>query len=98
MNSAVAQYWAAVEAIAVKIAASSVANQVGAECDDLLQEGLINVWQSLERGVTPSTEHIENRMRDYVRYLGTQVGRSRDGSVPYEALLPLDDFRVQAAD
>ena len=73
-----------------------MAIQVGAEYDDLAQEGLINVWQTIERGVTPSTEMIENRMRDYVRWLGSQIGRGRDGSVPYEALLPLDEF-VQAA-
>lgn len=35
-------------------------------------------------------------MRDYVRWLGAQVGRSRAGAVPYEALLPLDEF-VHAA-
>lgn len=76
-----------------------MALQVGAEYDDLVQEGLIQVWQSLERGVTPATHMLENRMKDYVRWLGTQVGRSRDGSTPYEALLPLDDFRgVLAAD
>lgn len=76
-----------------------VAAQVGAEPDDLIQEGLINVWQTLERGVTPSADMIENRMRDYIRWLGSQVGRGRDGSVPYETLLPLDDFRfVVAAD
>lgn len=97
MNSAVSRYWEAVEAIAVRMSRTAVAIQVGAECDDLLQEGLINVWQTLERGIEPSAEHFENRMRDYIRWLGTQIGRSRDGNVPYEALLPLDDFRVQAA-
>lgn len=74
-----------------------MAVQVGAEYDDLVQEGLINVWQTLARDVTPSADMIENRMRDYVRWLGNQIGRGRDGSVPYEALLPLDDFTVPAA-
>lgn len=99
MNGRIAEYREAVEAIALRVSRGAVATQVGAEYDDLAQEGLIQVWQTLERGLTPSTEMLENRMRDYVRFLGTQVGRSRDGSVPYEALLPLDDFRgVLASD
>lgn len=99
MNDRVAGYRDAVEAIALRVSRGAVALQVGAEYDDLAQEGLILVWQSLERGVDPSADMMENRMRDYVRLLGTQVGRSRDGSVPYEVLLPLDDFRnVVASD
>jgi hypothetical protein len=74
-----------------------VAIQVGAEYDDLVQEGLINVWQTLERDIAPSADMIENRMRDYSRWLGNQIGRGRDGSVPYEALLPLDEFVSPAA-
>lgn len=98
MNSAVSGYWEAVEAVAVRMARTSAAIQVGAECDDLLQEGLIKVWQALEAGITPSTEHIENRMRDWIRHIGSQVGKTRDSNIPYEAILPLDDFRcVQAA-
>jgi DNA-directed RNA polymerase specialized sigma24 family protein len=93
MNSAVSQYREAVEAIALRVSRGPVAIQVGAEYDDLVQEGLIQAWQTLERGMCPATDMLENRMRDYIRWLGTQVGRGRDGSVPYETLLPLDDFR-----
>lgn len=93
MNDRVAGYRDAVEAIALRISRGAVARQVSAEYDDLVQEGLIQVWQTLERGVTPATEMLENRMRDYTRWLGNQIGRGRDGSVPYEALLPVDDFR-----
>jgi DNA-directed RNA polymerase specialized sigma24 family protein len=99
MNDRVAEYRDAVEAIALRVSRGAVAIRNGAEYDDLAQEGLIAVWQTLERGLTPAAHMIENRMIDYVRFLGTQIGASRDGSVPYEALLPLDDFRaVLAAD
>jgi hypothetical protein len=97
MNGRVAEYRDLAESLALKIAGGTRAKQVGAEVDDLAQEGLIDVWQALERGVTPSAEMMENRMRSYVRWLGTQVGASRDGNVPYEALLPLDDYRSAVA-
>jgi DNA-directed RNA polymerase specialized sigma24 family protein len=97
MNSAVSAYREAVEAVAERMARTAGAIQVGAEYDDLVQEGLINVWQTLERGIDPSTEHIENRMRDWIRHVGSQVGKTRDSNIPYEALLPLDDFRVLQA-
>lgn len=60
-----------------------------------MQEGLIFVWQTLERGILPAATQIENRMKDWVRLLGTQVGRGRgkDGeAVEYAELLPLEDF------
>lgn len=58
----------------------------GAELDDLVQEGRIFVWQSLQRGIPPSAEMIGNRMVDYVRWLGRQT------PIPYEAMLPIDDL------
>lgn len=71
-----------------------MAIQVGADQDDLTQEGLLNVWQSLCRGVTPSAEIIEARMRDFIRFLGAQQGRGRNGEpLAYDAILPLEDFR-----
>ena len=91
MNGQVAAYRGLVASLARKVAGGARASQVGAEYDDLEQEGLISVWQALTRGVTPSAEIIENRMRDWVRYLG------RQNPVPYEALLPLDSVDVQAA-
>ena len=95
MNTAVARYRATVESLATKAAASHRAVAVGAEYDDLVQEGLIHVWQSLERGVCPSAEMIENRMRDWIRHLGAQIGVGREEEVNYDLILPLDDFRLE---
>jgi DNA-directed RNA polymerase specialized sigma24 family protein len=95
MNTAVAAYRATVEPIAYRLSRTHRARQVGAEYDDLVQEGLIQVWQTLARGLKPAQYMLENRMRDYMRLLGSQMGRRRDGAIPYEVLLPLDDFRVE---
>jgi thioesterase domain-containing protein len=56
------------------------------EHDDLMQEGRIAVWQSLQRGIRPSQEFIRNRMRDWGRFL-------KRGNLPYDAILPMDDYR-----
>lgn len=91
MNGRVAAYAGACSTLASKYSAGGRAKRMGAEYDDLYQEGLISVWQAFERGVTPSIVMIENRMKDWLRYLGRQT------PVPYEALLPLDDFRFGGA-
>ena len=41
----------------------------GAELDDLIQEGMISVWKSLEAGRNPSKTAIKNRMIDWTRFL-----------------------------
>jgi len=118
MNDQVGAYAGLVDSIAARLVNSPLAKRVSAEYDDLNQEGLINVWQTLGRGVTPSAEHIENRMKDWCRLLAHQSrltsrpcatddqGRDLEVDpvtgeyvgpcsqhVPYETLLPLDDFR-----
>ena len=92
INVRIARERDAVEAIALRVSRGAMAVQVGADYDDLVQEGMIQVWMNLERGVDP-LHYVEFRMKDYGRWLGTQLGRGRDGSQPYEALLPLDDYR-----
>lgn len=95
MNGEVAGYRGLVESLAHKFVGRN-----GAEYDDLVQEGLLAVWQSLERGVTPKAEILENRMKNWGRLLGYQTGRylprldesGNPVAVPYETLLPLDDF------
>jgi DNA-directed RNA polymerase specialized sigma24 family protein len=79
MNSAVSRYKGAVESLDARYE-----RRRGAEKDDLVQEGLIFVWQSLEKGIAPSLDMIENRMIDYVRWMG------RKSAIPYEAMLPID--------
>ena len=59
----------------------------GAEHDDLVQEGLIDVWRTLAKGRTPSHEHIQHRMMDYVRWL---AALNRKEGIPYDERLPLD--------
>ena len=41
----------------------------GAELDDLIQEGMIAVWLSLKGEVTPSTEFMNFRMENWVRFV-----------------------------
>lgn len=60
----------------------------GAELDDLVQEGRIAIWQSLERDVHPSNEFIENRMKMWIRHLGGQLPADYEDMLPLEALEP----------
>lgn len=98
-----------VEATAARLSNSSRARRVGAELDDLIQEGLIFVWQTLERGHRVSGDMVQNRMLDWMRLMARQTGydlpscdpKAEDDSldpcpqhIPYERILPLDDFRV----
>jgi hypothetical protein len=93
MNGEVAGYRDLVESLARKFVGRN-----GAELDDLVQEGLVNVWQTLERGIQPSAQIIEDRMRNWTKLMGSQTGRSliedaNGNLVSYETLLPLDDFQ-----
>lgn len=90
INGQVGAYRGLVESLAQRFVGR---NQ--AEFDDLVQEGLIFVWQTLEKGLKPAAGQIENTMRWWVRHLGYQIGRGirRDGEeFEYAELLPLDDF------
>ena len=49
-----------------------------------MQEGLIDVWKTLERGGHPHELFIEHRMRRYARWLG------RHYPVDYNDVLSLD--------
>lgn len=86
MNDRVAGYRGLVESIAAELARSRRAAQVGAEFDDLAQEGLIAVWRALESGVeTVGPERIRDRMKNYMKWLG------RHGNEGYDEMLPFDD-------
>jgi len=46
--------------------------RVGAEYDDLRQEGMIAVWLAFRRGQAPTQDIIENRMIDWCRRVARQ--------------------------
>lgn len=60
-----------------------------AEFDDLVQEGMIAVWQTLKRGLRPSTLVIEGRMLSWLRYL---YRLQRNDAIAYDLLLPIEDY------
>ena len=56
----------------------------GAEYDDLRQEGLIFIWLTLSKGISPSADLVAKRMLNWTRFL------RRYSPVPYHELLPMD--------
>lgn len=62
-----------------------------AEMDDLVQEGMIAVWQALSRGLRPSTQVIEGRMLDWVRFLRRL---KHNDAIAYELLLPIEEYAM----
>lgn len=73
---------------ATRLAGSRRARQAGAEYDDLYQEGLIAVWQSLQRGTNPLLP-VQNRMRDWIRFT---VRLKKHDNIPYATLLPIEEL------
>lgn len=67
MNERVAAYRPFVELLANRFT-----GRFGAEFDDLVQEGLVSVWQAHERGVEPSATIIQHSMRNWVRTVRRQ--------------------------
>lgn len=61
-----------------------------AEQDDLVQEGLIDVWLTLQKGLVPRKDYIQRRMKNWVRFLEKLM---RGDSVEYErAMFTEDDY------
>lgn len=75
-----------VEGLAHRLAASPRARRVGAEYDDLVQEGLLAVIISLRKGVDPKLV-VQNRMKNWIRFIGRQVAGD---PVAYGAFLPTE--------
>lgn len=68
MSDKVGAYSGLVEHLAQKLAGTRSAKAVGADFDDLYQEGMIAVWLALESGVTSvGADRIRDRMRNYIR-------------------------------
>lgn len=84
LNDKVAAYRPHVEYLARKYVGFAQA-----EFDDLAQEGLIAVWQSLTRGIQPRMSVVENRMIDWVRYLNRL---QRGDAIAYERILPIEEY------
>ena len=82
-SSAVAAYEPLVQSLARRLAGR--ARWARVERDDLAQEGRIAVWQALARGVPVKPDIVRGRMVSWIRHQST--------GIPYEQLLPLDDFR-----
>lgn len=79
LNEAVGAEQSRVESIARQLAGID-----GVEYDDLVQEGLIAVWLSLENGVAPTNGFIRNRMLNWVKFVRRQL------PADYQDILPLD--------
>lgn len=90
MSDRVADYRGLVESLAAKLANSRAARDARAEYDDLVQEGLIDVWLALDGGRHPGEEGIRRRMVDWIR----RMGRQRRGETSLEGLLA----QAEAAD
>lgn len=90
MNAAVAAYRGLVESLAARMANTRAARDARAEYDDLVQEGLIAVWQTLERGAVPAKTQIQNVMKKWIRLMN----RQRRGEISLEGLLA----QAEAAD
>lgn len=63
-----------------------------AEFDDLVQEGLIAVWQSFARGLKPGHTVVDGRMVDWVRYCRRL---DNNDAVAYELMLPMESYDLQ---
>ena len=77
MNEQIKAHWPICEELAVRMSKTRLALMVGADCEDLTQVGLIHVWELLEAGKPVERGHLVNRMKDHIRELGAQVGRSQ---------------------
>lgn len=84
MSAQVAEYRGLCEALAARIVRPGRMSRTGVEYDDLVQEGLIFVWQSLERGEDPAAKLVRGRMLDYVKKMGREKRGGQEEFVPYE--------------
>jgi DNA-directed RNA polymerase specialized sigma24 family protein len=82
MNDAVAAYEGHITSLARKYQ-----GYADAEYDDLAQEGRIAVWTTLVKGIQPSTQVIEGRMLNWIRYIRRLQSNDQ---VAYDELLPIE--------
>lgn len=65
----------------VRALARKYVGRNGAEYDDLVQEGLIDVWLTLRAGKFPSPKYIQMRMSRYCTFLAKHQHLSYDETV-----------------
>lgn len=90
MSGQVAEYSGLVANIAERMARSQQAKIAGAEYDDLYQEGLIAVWQTLLRELRPAKDVIEYRMQNYIRNMRRQSKAEHFEILPIEGAEEFD--------
>ena len=95
VDTEIASYLPTIEQTAHRLLRTRKAQEVGAEFDDLCQEGMIQVWQNLGRGVT-ADHGIEHRMLDWIRLLRKQQNPGIGREASYEQYLPIDSFDEEA--
>lgn len=88
-SAEVEKYFGLCESLAASLVRPGSRGINGVEYDDVLQEGLIFVWQSLLRGVQPKATLVRGRMVDYQRWLGKQ-------GVDYTKMLPIEALDLAA--
>ena len=88
MNAQVAEYRGLCESLASRFARPGQIARNGVEWDDLVQEGLISVWNALKEGKTPSSDYLLKRMQTYARDMGAQ---KRGGTTEFKPLEENDD-------
>lgn len=83
MSAAVAEYRALCEALAARIVRPGRMSRTGVEHDDLVQEGLINVWGALSAGRPVGETGIRRAMLDYVKKMGREKRGGSTEFTPY---------------
>lgn len=71
----------------IKNRAARFVGRGGAEFDDLVQEGYIDVWTTLASGKTPAIRYIDHRMSRYCKWLGKI---RKHGHISYDELLRME--------
>lgn len=74
-DAEIRRWWPVVETHARNLSGRNSSYLV--EFDDLVQEGIINVWLELEKGNRITNEIMLNPMRDWIRHV-THRGRAHE--------------------
>lgn len=91
LSAEVAEYRGLCETLAARIVRPGSMSRTGVEYDDLVQEGLVAVWQTLSRGVTPSAEIVRGVMLKYARKMGAEKRGGKAEITPYNEELHDDE-------